>query len=76
MKAEVPRRGGFGPITFITSGFHFGRFLKGTEHSMTSRLGLVPSNISLESVIRKIKGLDIPIRGISSPSEFCWAMSE
>ena len=33
-------------------------------------------NNCLLSVIRKIKGLDIPIPGISSPSEFCWAMSE
>ncbi len=29
-----------------------------------------------EMLIRKIKGLDIPLPGISSPSEFCQAMSE
>ena len=33
-------------------------------------------NFCLKSVIRKIKGLDVPGIGMSSPSEFCWAMPE
>lgn len=51
------------------------------KNYLLSKLGIdsVRSDVlndSLESVIRKIEGLDIPIPVVSSPSQLCWAMSE